>query len=277
MLKRRYFSSEPSKSEASFAFDLDRISLSISRGDWIGAQQIAKEWGSEVSRALGIPHEKVWKEFKRHLAAHWFGRLEKRVFSPGWTVTDALAYARQFRDRNLRVSCFPEDIACHAKSFRLSAHEEDHWLTTLASLDRSVLIEMFPESDSSTGICFRRFASAFGEEVLYEAGRGQAMAVFEEEQGMHPTVYASKTDKMRYSMRGSNEDIEIADITRKLRLLIRKHDQSIQSKCSDICRKTGIEGLGLEGYFNSDAVNDLVVVDLDLPFDFVFMRPTGPV
>jgi hypothetical protein len=193
MLKRRYINSEPSKAEASFAFALDGISSSVAAGDWKRARGLAKDWGIDVSRLLRIPQGQVWKEFKRHLAAHWFGRPEKRIFPPKWTVSDALAYARTFQGRNLRVSCFPEDIACHAKSIRLPANERKKWFSVLEALDRNILIEIFPESSTSSGICFRRFASAFGEDVFYEAGKGQAMAVFEAEQGKHPTVYARKT------------------------------------------------------------------------------------
>jgi hypothetical protein len=271
MLRRRYFTPEPSKAEANFAFALESITSSIACGRWQVAQHIANEWGHDVSRSLGLPQQNVWKAFKRQLAAVWFEPPQRRVFLPEWSAADALAYARQFPDRNVRISSFPQDIACHAKSVRLPADEKDHWLATVASLDRRVLIEVFPESSSDTGICFRRFTSAFGEDVFYEAGMGQAMAVFEEEQGKHPTVFASKKCPMRFSIRGQGPGPEITKIKRRLRLLIRKHDTSIQSRCSAICRRIGIDELGLEGYFNPNTENDLVVVDFDLPLDFVFM------
>jgi hypothetical protein len=273
MLKRRYFNCDPSRAETTFSFFLDRINLSAAAGNWNGAREIAKEWSRTVSRQLRIPHRKVWKEFKRDIADHWFGRPEKRVFAPPWRVADVLAYATQFSGRNVRVSSFLENIACRSKSEPLAANEERDWPAKLSSLDANVLIEVFPESSTSNGICFRRFSSAFGEEVFYEAGKGQAMAVFEDEQGKHPTVYANKLASTGYSFRPSQLlHPEIPEIRRKLRLLIATHESSIQSKCAGICRRTGIDGLGLEGYFNPHLAKKLVVVDLDLPFDFVFMN-----
>lgn len=272
MLKRRYSISEPSKAEATFAFFLDQINLSVAGGDWQRARELAKDWASQASHQLRIPHRKVWKEFKRQIAEHWFGRPEKRVFTPEWSKPDALSYATRFIGQNVRVSCFPEDIACHAQSVQLPANQESEWSSTLASLDRKVLIEIFPESSTSTSICFRRFSSAFGEEVVYEAGKGQAMTVFEEEQGKHPTVYASQVGRARFSWRQSpSQHPDTAEIAKKLKALIRNHDLSIQAKCSSICRSIGIDGMGLEGYFDPSKASRLIVVDLDLPFDFVFM------
>lgn len=144
-------------------------------------------------------------------------------------------------------------------------------MATLASLERKILIEVFPESSSDTGICLRRFTSAFGEDVFYEAGMGQAMAVFEEEQGKHPKVFASKKCPMRFSMQGQGPGLDVTKIKRRLRLLIQKHDTSIQSRRSAICRRIGMDGLGIEGYFNPNTKDDLVVVDFDLPLDLAFM------
>ncbi len=278
MLRRRYFISEPTKAEAAFAGSLDAINLAIAGENWRMAQGIAKDWGNQISRQMGMPQRKVWKEFKRDIAQRWFGRPEKRIFEPPWSHEAVLDYTGNFPGRNLRVSSFPENIACHAKSFRLPANQESIWIETLLALDRNVLIEVFPESSTSNSICFRRFGFAFGEEIFYEAGKGQAMPVFEDEQGKHPMVHGYRDISGNYNFRASMPTHKDGrEIRKKLQMLIRKYDRIIQSKCSGVCRKTGIDGLGLEGYFNPGATNDLIVVDFDLPFDFVFMGMPGNV
>mgnify|MGYP001572424254 FL=1 len=138
MIKRRYTIIEPTDIERWFETFAADIGRSASAGNWDGARLKAEEWARGVSRRLRLPRHRVWKEFKRGLAAKWFGSPERRVFAAPWTVEALESYVTQFLGRNVRVSSFPAGIACHAESLRLLASDFDNWHTRIKGLDQNV-------------------------------------------------------------------------------------------------------------------------------------------
>jgi hypothetical protein len=232
------------------------------------------EWSDGVCEKCGLEKSKVWKVFKRSLVARWFGKVEKQLFKPGWSVEEALEYANRFPGRSIQFSLFPEAIACGARNIQLPWDQREKRNEILSGIDNSIAMEMFPESSSNESICFRRFTTEYGEEVIYEAGKGQAMFVFEQEQGKHEIVEATKSGKdFVYSRRNAeNRDSrELEEIEKKLRTLIKVYDNNLGGNCLGICRALGFKQLSIEGYFDPTRDNNLLVIDLDLPFDFVFM------
>ena len=259
-----------------FRFARRRIAEAIEQGDWLEARKVAYQWADGTCARLGVTRTGVWKLFKRSLVERWFGPIENRRFEPGWSVQEALEYANSCSGRSVRFSLFPEDIACHATSCCLPLGKEEHWERIIAQVDNSVAMEMFPESSTDDTICFRRYATEYGEEVVYEAGKGQAMFVFEQEQGRHPIVAATKVGHQYvYSSRvPPNGTVESADeIETKLRALIDLRDNDLARKCQSICRALGTDHVSIEGYFDPARSENLSMVDLDLPFDYAFMDP----
>lgn len=273
---RRFIDQEASAEELWFEMGRARTAEAIACGRWSDAQRAALEWSFGVSEQLGLPRTEVWKFFKRAIVARWFGQVESRKFSPGWSVEEALEYAESFSERAVRFSLFPSDIACHAKSFRLAWDQRERWREILTQADKTTAMEMFPEASSDRTICFRRATTMFGDDVCYEAGTGQAMFVFEQERGEHPVVSASKCGcEFEYSKvipdrcRGQ----QLPDIETKLRRLVDLYDPALTLKCFGLCRTLGIDYVSIEGYFDAVSVRPPIVVDLDLPFDAVFMIP----
>jgi len=273
----RYILLDPTNEEIWFQYIETRIAIARSHDRAVLAQSLAIEWANGICDDLGISHTPVWKFFKRALVARWFGKPENRKFSPGWSYKDALEYANSFRGRSIRFSLFPEDIACHALSFRLPKKQQDEWYDIISQTDNSIAMEMFPEASTDDTICFRRYTTQFGETIIYEAGTGQAMFVFEQERGEHPVVAATKHDKESFVFTQSlpNESFYsmAEEIETKLKHLIQTHDITLSSKCFGLCRKLGIEQISIEGYFDPTDPDKVLIVDLDLPFDFVFMLP----
>lgn len=258
-----------------FQFTEERIEQAVAKGQWNETEEIAMEWADMVCGKFGLKKTRVWKFFKRYLVEKWFGVVENKRFQPSWSVQEALEYANRFSGRSVRFSLFPEDIACHAKSFRLPVDRRTEWESTIAQADNSVAMEMFPETSSENTICFRRYSSR-GENIVYEASKGQAMFVFEQEQGLHPIVEASKLrERFIFSKRNHGDDhfYELKEVERKLKALIKSYDSEITNKGLRICRALGINFLSIEGYFDPKVKSGPVVVDLDLPFDYIFMAP----
>lgn len=257
-----------------FQFADKRIADAIAKDQWLKAQEIAMEWANGICDQLGLAKIGNWKFFKRSLVARWFGQVENKKFLPGWSVEEALQYANSLTGRLVRFSLFPEDIACQATSYRLPADQREQWESIIAQADNSVAMEMFPETSTEGSICFRRYTTQYEEEVVYEAGKGQAMFVFEQEQSQHPVVSATKKDEGYVYARvvpEDHHDITAQEIEAKLRSLIKTHDRGLASKCRGLCRTLGIDYVSIEGYFDPTRPNKLTIVDLDLPFDFVFM------
>lgn len=272
----KYIYSDPSQAEVWFLHCDDLIEKEIKKDCWETARSIAFEWADGVCDSLRIRKTRVWKEFKRNLAAIWFGAPVKRVFNPGWTVNEVFDYALNFSDRNVRASLFQENIACHAQSLVLRMGHIEDWKSILENLEQNMLLEVFPESSSNSSICFRRLTSGFCDETNYECGLGQAMNVFEIERGKHLVVSANQLQRDPFTFCSfipfGNDGHQLDIVCDRLSQLILKHDHCMQLKCFNICRSIGIEWLSIEGYYDSKRKDDLIIVDLDLPFDFVFMR-----
>jgi len=274
----RYVRSDPTSAEAWFHVFEQSIAERL-HSDRIGeARSLAFEWAEGAGSSLRLPPWRGWKEFKRAVAAKWFGEPERSVFGPGWRVNDVIDYASQFTGRHVRASVFPDGIACHARSLRLprgTARQRK----ALAQLDPNVVLEVFPESSSSTSICFRRQSDAFGSEVVFEAGLGQAMAVFESEQGKHPFVCLTlrANDGSASWKQGGDKDDEASMVVigERLQGLVARHAWQLQAHACGICHGLGIDWLSIEGYYDEGENPRLTVVDLDLPFDTVFMGHAG--
>ena len=247
-----------------------RIKERIKEGQWLEAQQTAREWSQEICAQFGLYDTGNWKFFKRSVVAKWFGAVENKRFETGWSVEDVLQYADSFPGRTIRFSIFPNDIACKAKSFRLLSTHRGEWRRILEQEDHSIPLEIFPEASTLASICFRRFEARNETEIIYEAGKGQATYIFEEEQGYHSIVAASKlTGEYIYSRRTGPEDLD--EIEKKLRSLIRFHDNDLSFKCREIFEALGVDYVSIEGYFDPLKFNKLPIVDMDLPFDLAFM------
>ena len=272
--QERYIVYELTKEELWSQFANKRIAEAIAKDQWLKAQEIAIEWAGGICDRLGLINTGNWKFFKRSLVARWFGQVENKRFPPGWSVEEALQYASRFAGGSVRFSLFPEDIACHATSYRLPVDQREQWECIIAQTDNSVAMEMFPEASTDDTICFRRYTTQFGETVSYEAGKGQAMFVFEQERGQHPVVSATKDGEGYIYARIVPEDHHnrtVQENEAKLRILIKTHDRGLASKCFGLCRMLGIDYVSIEGYFDPTGPSTLTIVDLDLPFDFVFM------
>jgi hypothetical protein len=267
----KYITFDASKQELWFDYADKRIEIARKQDNWPLCQEVAKEWAQPICKQLGLPSTGIWKLFKRSLVAHWFGLPEKKGFPAGWTVEDVLEYADRFEGHSIRFSLFPEDIACHAESFRLPIEQKQAWAQVLSKVDNSTAMEMFPET-SEEAICFRRYTTLFHEVVIYEAGLGQAMFVFEQERGQHPVVAATNTEE-GFNIRTipSKNNVISSKIESRLKLLIYHHDYYLSAQCFGLCRTLGIDSVSIEGYFDLNVPDDLLIVDLDLPFDFVFM------
>lgn len=274
LLQEKYIIYEPTRTELCFQFAEERIAEAVKKDQWLKAQEIAVEWADAISNHLGLRKTGNWKFFKRNLVARWFGGVENKRFPPGWSAEEALQYANSFTSRSVRLSLFPRDIACHAISFRLPVNQRKEWKSIIDQADNSIAMEMFPESSTDDTICFRRYTTRFGEGVSYEAGKGQAMFVLEKERGQHPVVSTEKKDKEYVYTRivpERHHNRTVQEIEAKLRNLIKTHDYGLASKCFGICRVLGIDYVSIEGYFDPTRPHNLSIVDLDLPFDFVFM------
>lgn len=251
---------------------LQQITHAIAEGNCSKAQGIALQWAKRICEKYGFNDPTVWKFFKRDLVAKWFGRRECRKFFPGWSIQDVLEYTKVFPEQSFRLSLFPKDIACYATSYRLPKEYRDSWLSIISGIDNSVPVEMFPEP-SSDNMCFRAF-NALGEFYI-EAGIGQAMFVFEQEQGKHPIVFARRRGgKFSFYNRNMNASCahEHDDIKKKLLRFINLHDNKIQTQCECLRTALGIDYTLIEGYFDIHTPQSVLVCDIDLPQDIAFMQ-----
>lgn len=272
----RYTCPSPTEAEEVFRHFSSLVFAKVAFGDYVGAQRQALTWADWTSAMLRLRSTPVWKTFKRTLVARWFGSPERRVFAPGWKIEEVLSYAEQFKNRNVRVSSFLAGIACRAESIVLPRDSRKRWRTVANRLNHSTVIEVFPESSSSSSVCFRRFSTAFAEDVIYEAGFGQAMNIWEAQQGTHPFVSVTRnavgTERWHRVIPRHAAASHLPGIETGLRKLILHHDKAFQSKWFCMCRRTGLDAFGVEGYFEPSSPEGVIVVDLDLPFDCAFMR-----
>lgn len=266
----RYFTTEPSGAEALFNTVVDRIDRHFKCGDLLGARRMAFYWAECVTDKLGLAHFTSWKSFKRNIAERWFGRVERRTFPPGWNPDDVLKYVDDFSGIHVRVSLFKPHIACHASSVRLPGGTRQARRKFLQQLTNTCTIEVFPESSGPSKICFRRFSTLFGEDVFYEAAHGQAMNAFEMRQGRNAVGLALKaSDGYHYTLERPVSG-RSATVVKALSKLIAHHDAALGMASFGLCRTLGIEQVLAEGYFDRED-NAVVIVDIDLPLDRVFM------
>lgn len=268
MLLKPYFNPDPSSAEAWFEACHEKISALWQKNDVNAARAVAMAWAEEHSRRFRFRWTGVWKLFKRDVVSRYFWRLEHRSFAPGWSAPEVLAYVKSLSGRPARLSIFLPSIACRAKSVRLPVGSAAV-SRLLGRLDRAVAVDVFPESSSLGSICFRRYSRAFGEGVFYEAGEGQAMFVFEEEQGQHAIASATKTSS-GFAYGSSVQHLDSTHLHPRLQRLVEDADVLLTSRTFVCCRVLGIDYLAVEGYFNPAAPDPLIVVDVDLPFDFLF-------
>ena len=250
---------------------MQQITNEIAKGNLKEAQEVAFQWAKKMCEKYGLKAPNNWKFFKRNLVTQWFGKREYKRFSSGWSAKDVLEYAKLFPDQSLRLSLFPKNIACHAVSFRLPKEDRHSWPSIISDIDNSFSMEVFPEP-SSGSMCFRAY-SALGE-FFIEASKGQAMFVFEQEQGEHPIVFArQEEDSFSFSNRNTHmaHVHEIDDIRKKLLLFIDMHSNKIKVQCECLRSALGINYTSIEGYFDIRAPQSILVCDLDLPQDVAFM------
>jgi len=273
MLIKSYVIPEPSAAEAWFDTCNTLIEALLRRQDWGGARDAALVWAQGVSENHRCQTFGVWKLFKRSLVSRYFWRLEHRSFGPGWSPYDAVNYVEALAGRTMRVSVFPPTIACRAVSIRLPQTQKAA-TQLLARLDHQTPIDVFPESSLPGSICFRRYSRAFGEDTFYEAGEGQAMFVFEMEQGQHAIVSATN-GATGFTYSWSVAGVSAVHIEAKMKRLVEDVDVAFRSKTFVCCRALGIDYVAIEGYFNPASAEPVIIVDIDLPFDYLFFPAKG--
>jgi hypothetical protein len=261
---------EPTSEESWFWFCKKRIDNAIVCRNIDSAIHIVYEWADLICEKLHIKKENNWKFFKRAIIRKYFGEnYLKKKFYKNWDYHDVLNFIQKYPDFNFRISIFPNDIACHSQSIPLPKNLYTSWGNILSSIDNSCEVEVFQQASDDSSICFRRFSTIFGESIKYEAGFGQAMYIFEAEQGKHPVLSATNNGS-GYNFLSSNNCPE--ELYEKLSNLISSYDYYLHAKCKSICCKLGIEWVSIEGYYSKENPVDLIIVDIDLPFDYVFMQ-----
>lgn len=267
-LSKLYINPDPSVIENWFIHCNSRIKKSLINENTEGAINIAYDWADFVCSKIGIKNEGNWKLFKKGIIKKYFGNYLSKKFKSGWNYKDVINFLDNFHEIDFRVSIFPKNIACRSQSVALPAILKNSWAETLKTLDNSHDIEVFHQASNDKSICFRRFTTLFGEEIKYEVGYGQAMNVFENEQGEHQILSCSLENK---GFRFYSETENDYELNRRLKKLISTHNYFLHSISKLICSEIGIEWLSIEGYYTYEPLSKLLIVDIDLPFDFLFM------
>jgi hypothetical protein len=252
-----------------------QIAAAVSIGDIATGHELAHQWAEHTARIARIEVTRHWKFFKRDLVASYFGRLEHRRFSPGWTSAAVFRYACSLRLQGLdvRYSLFPADIASHSKSATLPSSGTLRDLRRLiAGLDHTCSIEVFPPQGDSLP-CFRALSSRDG--TGFEIGVGQAMYVFEEERGKHSTVFAVvKPDGSVQVRSEARPDSKMKKLSATARAFLDAHAGELVPRLQAMRWELGLEWLGIEGYYAPETTVPLRICDADLPMDIAFqVRP----
>ncbi len=270
MIEQIYYIPDPSSEENWFWFCKKRIDNVIACKNTESAIHIVYEWADLICEKLHIEKENNWKFFKRAIIRKYFGEnYLKKQFHKNWDYRDVLNFIQDYPDLNFRISIFPDNIACHSLSVSLPKNRYISWENILSNIDNSYEAEVFQQASDESSICFRRFTTLFGESINYEAGFGQAMYVFEEEQGKH-SVLSATNNGTGYSYLSSNNCPK--ELYAKLSDLISSYDYYLHIKCKSICSMLGIEWVSIEGYYSKENPTNLIIVDIDLPLDYVFMQ-----
>jgi 8-oxo-dGTP pyrophosphatase MutT (NUDIX family) len=227
----------------------------------------AFEWANRLAGDMGASPPLNWKLFKRDLLRRYFPTPETSRFPSPWAVEQVVAQALALADEGtVRGSAFPRDIACHAVSIRLNTSDVGQLAAEIAGFDPAADLEIFVEQSPSN--LAWRLVWNHGRFTM-EAGIGQAMYLFEEERGEHPLASASwETHQERVSAGGEALPAD------HLVAFLERHRGDLVERCHRIADELRIDVFAVEGYFHLVG-ETYVAVDMDLPFDWVFMSQ-GP-
>jgi hypothetical protein len=261
-----YDISDCSKNLVTYIMYSNLIKKQFEKRNIAEGQLIALEWANYICQKLGLNVASNWKIFKKNLTQFYFGELECKRFTSKNTIEDIFSYIKNLNvDNKIRMSVHRYESSCHSKSVRIGINSADlieHELRCLLSDDE---IEIFPEASNDDSICFRRLSSEFGNPI-YEVGFGQAMYVFENERGKHKICTISHKEG-NCEITGSGDSL----LDKCAMSLFNEFDSCFSIKSNMIYRYTGIEYLSIEGYYDYVKKSSPIIVDFDLPFDYIFM------
>jgi hypothetical protein len=228
---------------------------------------VALEWFSAACPLVSDHLTKNWKILKKWLVAAIFGDLEGQFLMPGWTPEQVSLYVQPLLSglRTMRISAIPTGISCHARSETF----DPTWsllkvLEFVRSFDAGSALHVFPQQDANQ-LCFR---AVYGEEIVLEAGWGQAMYVFEAERGRHAIVTARIGSELPLAFQGMGRPP--AYLLTAMSHFLADQGDWLQSVGPFVSNLLGIEQFAIEGYFDPDSPERVVVVDMDLPLDIAW-------
>nr|WP_275403625.1 putative PEP-binding protein [Aquibium microcysteis] len=241
-----------------------RAAAAARAGDTGLAAKLALEWLSGAAPLASDDATRNWKVLKKWLVAAMFGELHGRFVAPGWDPADVAAYASELLggSATIRISAFPSGISCHARSevFEHSWNKEE-LIGYLDGFDRAAALHVFPQQHADQ-LCFRAVFTS--EEIVVEAGWGQAMYVFEAERGKHSIVTARAAIEGPFQIDESAGDLRVR---RGLQALIAAKDHWLHGVARSGPALLGLEHFAIEAYFDPREPDRVAVVDMDLPLD----------
>ncbi len=241
------------------------VKIALEKGFNRHAQNLSFIWSQKVAKSINIDNPLNWKFFKRDLTNYWFGEKEYRRFPPGSDLGQILEYANFINTQNIRVSIFPNDIACHSRSFFLSVKNFSDWRDILLNDYQDYWMEAFPPQIEGA-ICFRCFLSP--DQYFYEFAEGEAMYVFEEEQGAHDIIRVEVEGSIYHSKStGSMNKLYWNQIEE----FLNQNAMKILNISFQAVIEIGIPHISIEGYFYPTSQNEFMIVDMDLPLDIAFV------
>lgn len=230
------------------------------------AQRAAFEWLHEYANSLCISVPWNWKIAKKQIAAHFFGKQHSIQLQFDDDINRGIQFIVLHSDQNVRCSYHRFNTACHSDSRRIDLSTLSWLYEIKESMSERDLIDIFVESSTETTTCFRRFSLQYNDAISYEMGYGQAMYVFEAEQGKHDTAGLNYSNG-EWKLKAAHDPI----LMKHLQQLIKKHEEYLSIKVQCICYYLGIPQISIEGYFDTNSPSTSpMVVDIDLPFDRAF-------
>jgi hypothetical protein len=257
--------------EHSAAFELTSsalqrvIAAKISGHDTL-AKEAALRWFSSIFALQPCPDSQNWKVLKKLLVVCLFGAVEGRFFPAPWNMSEVSRYVRSldYPRRATRVSAFPNDISCHARSEIISNDwSEQEIIAFLSSFDNNTTLNVFPQQNPDQ-MCFRVVFDEAG--LVLEAGWGQAMYVFETERGQHPIVTCKATTADRLAIVESTAPEQLRST---LTVFLESQRRWLQVMHDVLPVIVGAKTLAIEGYFDP-ITKSRVVVDMDIPLDLAW-------
>ena len=230
------------------------------------AQEAALRWFASIFPLQPFPGSQNWKVLKKLLVSCLFGAPEGRFFPAPWCAEEVALYIRSldYPDRATRVSAFPSDISCLARSEIVSRSlTQTELLTFVSSFDPNTTLNVFPQQNPDQ-MCFRLVIDETG--IVVEAGWGQAMYVFEAERGQHPIILckASSADLLANFANDASEQLSLA-----VDAFLESQRDWIQAMTDVLPAFLGVEQLAIEGYFDP-VKRSRVIVDMDIPLDLAW-------